>query len=379
MWELALYFLFAGAVSLAAGWGILRVLERWPGLSLRTRTALGVVVGGGVALLNVFIVAQLMFVSTSHDLRLLAALMLFGAIASLSVAFWSAAATTGRVNHVATVVRALAGGDLGMRARPSKLGDEVAALMEDVNLLAHRLEEAARQQEILDRERKDLTAAISHDLRTPLASISAMVEALGDGVVAEAAEVAEYYARLQREVERLDGMIDDLFELAQLDAGVLQLNRRPLAPQEIAAEVVDSMRPQATAAGIELNLRIQGDPPVCALDGSRVERVIANLVRNALEHTPRGGSVEVEVSGGPGAVSMAVRDTGKGIGERELPRVWDRFYRGDESRARTPGGDGVGLGLAIVRGFVEAHGGEVGVDSSPGRGATFRISLPAGA
>ena len=378
MWELALYFVASGAISLILGLAILRLLERWRRLSLRSRAAAGAAIGGVVALVNVFVVAQLMFVSTGHDLRLLAALALFGGIASLSVSFWAAAAITDRVRDVAHTVRALAEGDLDERATGSQLEDEVSQLARDVNELAERLAEGERRREAVDRERKDLTAAISHDLRTPLANIGAMVEALSDGLLANDDEVALYHQRLVREVRRLDAMIDDLFELAQLDAGALELNRRPLLIQEVAAEVVDSMQARASASSIELSLRVDGEPVRLAMDGSRMERAMANLVRNALEHTPAGGRVQVTVSPDAEGVAVAVADSGKGIDSDDLPRVWERFYRGDESRTRTAKDDGVGLGLAIVRGFVEAHGGTVGVDSAPGEGATFRILLPAG-
>jgi two-component system, OmpR family, sensor histidine kinase SaeS len=376
--ELAVYFIASGSVSLAAGWLILRGLERWPRLSLRRRAVIGAGVGGAVALLNVLVVAQLMFIDTGHDLPLLSALVLFGGIASLSVSVWAASAVTARVEDAAAAVRRLASGNLTAGVDETGPRDELHQLARDVNTLAVRLREADEQRSVIERERRDLTAAISHDLRTPLASIRAMVEALADGVVTADGEVVRYYGRLKREVDRLDGMIDDLFELAQLDAGALQLNRQPLAIQEIALEVVDGMRAAAAKADVSLTLGVEGHPPQLAVDGARLERVVANLVRNAIEHTPAGGSIAVAVSSNPETVAVEVTDSGGGIAQEELPHIWDRFYRADKSRMRTQSADGAGLGLAIVRGFVEAHGGTVGVRSEVGEGATFRIELPSG-
>ena len=173
-------------------------------------------------------------------------------------------------------------------------------------------------------------------------------------------------------------MIDDLFELAQMDAGALRLDRQPVALQEIAAEVVDAMEAQARRSGVELALSIEGDPPEVPLEGARIERVAANLVRNALEHTPEGGRVEVAVAADGANVVLRVSDTGEGIGPDDLSRIWERFYRAEKSRRREPGADdGAGLGLAIVRGIVEAHGGSVSAESAPGEGAVFTMRLPA--
>lgn len=376
--ELTGYFVLSGSVSLAAGWLALRALERWPGLSLRRRAVFGTAVGGAVALLNVVIVAQLMFINTGHDLPLLSALVLFGGIASLSVSIWATSAVTSRVEASAAAVRRLASGDLAAVVDETGPRDELHQLARDVNTLAVRLREADAQRAAVERERRDLTAAISHDLRTPLASIRAMVEALADGVVTDDEGIARYYSRLGREVDRLDVMIDDLFELAQLDAGALHLNRQPLAIQEIASEVVDGMQAAAAKAEVDLTLNVEGHPPELAIDGARLERVVANLVRNAIEHTPAGGAISVAVSSNAKSVAVEVADSGGGIAQEELPHIWERFYRVDKSRMRTEAADGAGLGLAIVRGFVEAHGGTVGVRSELGRGATFRIELPSG-
>ncbi len=374
--SMAGYLTLTGAATMGAGWLSLRLADRAVGLSIQMKAFLSAAIGSGVALLNVVIVAQLMFVSTSHDLKLLVALIVFSAIVTVFFSLWVASTVAGRVDAIATGIQALAAGRYDARVEVSG-GDEVAQLARDVNALARRLLEAQEQRRALDRERHELTAAISHDLRTPLASVRAMVEALDDQVVDDPAEVARYYGTIRREIDRLSRMIDDLFELAQLDAGAMTLERRPVALQEIAAEVVDAMEARARQAGVALSLSIDGDPPELLVEGARIERVAANLVRNALEHTPAGGRVDVRVSADDRGVALSVSDTGEGLEAADLARIWERFYRAERSRRLAPGvSDGAGLGLAIVRGFVEAHGGTVDAESAPGRGATFIVRLP---
>jgi signal transduction histidine kinase len=374
--DFAAYLATAGAATMALGWLALRLADRVWGLSLLAKAFLGATIGTAVAFANVFIVAQLMFVSTAHDLQLLAALLAFSGVVTTFFSLWLAATLTGRVREIAEAIRELATGRYEARLRTAG-GDEVAALASDVDLLAARLEEAERQRQRLDDERKELTTAISHDLRTPLASIRAMAEALRDGVVSDPGEARRYYDAMSREIERVGGMIDDLFELARMDAGVVELDRREVLLQEIAADVVDAMQAQAQRGEVALDLEVEGAPPPTALDGARIERAVANLVRNALEHTPAGGRVAVAVSGDAEGVALRVRDDGEGITEDQLPRVWDRFYRVQSARTRPDEGrDGAGLGLAIVRGIVEAHGGAVGARSEPGAGTEFAIRLP---
>jgi|GraSoiStandDraft_10_1057309.scaffolds.fasta_scaffold57013_3 signal transduction histidine kinase len=373
--KLAIYLALAGVASAGLGWVALRGADRMLGPGLRGRAFLSSVIAGAVALLNVIIVGRLMFVSTEHDLNLLLTLVIFSAVITAFFSFSVAATVAGRIENIATAIRLLAHGAFATRLAPNG-NDEVARLSEDVDLLAARLQAADDQRAALDRERRELTAAISHDLRTPLASLRAMTEALNDGIVDEPAEIRRYYATMRREIERLSGMIDDLFELSQLDAGALKLERLPICVQDIAAEVVDAMQAAARLAGVELILNVDSSPPEIEVDGGRIERAIGNLVRNALEHTPGGGRVLVSVAATNGNVDLRVADSGSGIAPSDLPHVWERFYRADTSRGRNGNGDGAGLGLAITRGIVEAHGGSVEAISGGGDGATFVLRLP---
>lgn len=373
---LAGYLSLSGVATAGVGWLTLRGADRVLGLTLRTRAFLSSAIAGAVALLNVIIVAQLMFVSTGHDLKLLLALVVFSAIVTAFFSWWVAAAVAGRLQRVASFVRLLAGGEFDARLEDEG-NDEVARLIQDVNTLAIRLQAAEEQRAALDRERRELTTAVSHDLRTPLASLRAMTEALSDGVVDDPQEVHRYYGTMRREIERLSRMIDDLFELAQMDAGALRLNRQRVSLQEIAAEVMDTMEAPAKFASVQLSLGVIGSPPEVSIDGARIERALANLLRNALEHTAHGGRVDISVAASDGHIELRVADTGDGIDADDLPHIWDRFYRAEKSRRRSAGnGDGAGLGLAIVRGIVEAHGGSVHVRSAFGKGAVFSFRLP---
>ena len=377
MQQLAAYLTLSGAATLGLGWLALRTADRSLGLSLRTKAFLGTAIGSGIALLNVFVVAQLMFVSTGHDLRLLIALLVFSGLVTAFFSLWVADSVSRSAERLLEGVRALADGHYHARVEVAA-GDEVSRLAGSLNRLAARLQAVEDEREALDRERRELTAAISHDLRTPLASIRAMVEALDDGVVSNDKEVRRYYGAIRRQIEQLSRMIEDLFELAQIDAGALRLERRPLALQDVAAEVVDAMQAQAERRGVHLNCETPENVAELPLDGDRIERAISNLVQNALEHTPAGGTVQVAVSRVNGWAELRVIDAGEGIDSADLPHIWDRFYRAEKSRRREAnGGDGRGLGLAIVRGLVEAHGGSVSAESAAGRGTTITMRLPA--
>lgn len=374
--SLAVYMSMSAAVTLLGGVAGVTAADNAGALTLRAKVAISGVIGALVGLFNVFIVSRMMFISTGHDLRLLLALIAVSATISLGFSMWVAATVTRRLEAVTDGVRTLSLGRYD--ARVDSVGsDEVARLASDVNILANRLQSAEFQRAALEQERRDITIAISHDLRTPLASIRAMTEALDDGVVTAPGEVHRYHGTIRREVERLGRMIDDLFQLSQMDAGSLQLNVQPLALEEVAAEVVDAMQAQANARGVALTLEAAADVPVTRVDGALLERAIRNLVSNALEYTPGGGAIAVSVERSGEEIALRVRDSGQGIRPEDLPRVWDRFFRAERSRNRNANtSDGAGLGLAIVRGVAEAHGGTVDVESAPGAGAVFTIRLP---
>lgn len=376
LWKMAAYFTLSGAATLGIGWAALQLADRALDISIGQRALLGSLAGAGIGFLNVLIIAELMFISTAHDLQLLIAVAGLSGVVTIWLNTWMANSITARIRRVTGGIRALARGDYAARLHaPGR--DEVALLAADIDELASRLEHAERERAAVDRERRDLVASISHDLRTPLASVRAVIEALDDDVISGAADTQRYHSILRREIDRMSRMIDDLFELARIDAGAVQLKKERVALQEIAADVVDAMQVQAKQRGIALTLRDGRALPAIPVDGARIERAIANLVRNALEHTPPGGRVDIATAAANGQIELAVRDTGAGLDRAQLAEIWKPFYRGSASRTRDGASDGAGLGLAIVRGIVEAHGGSVDAASDPGCGATFTVRLPA--
>jgi two-component system sensor histidine kinase BaeS len=375
MVSLAGYLAATGTGAGLIGW--LALNSGWPRpLGLRGKAFLGSLLGGLMGLVNVFVIARLMFLSTEHDLWILASAIGFGVVLMTTFSIVVASSVAQRVTLISDAVRALATGSPVPDLSRSD-SDEVAQLAGDVERLSALLDASERERARLDSQRVELTASISHDLRTPLASVRAMAEALADGVVDEEPERSRYYALIQREIERLDRMIGDLFDLAQIDAGELRLEKRPLPLQEIVAEVVEGMRPQAERSGIDLQFEAESeDLPDVQLDGARFERAVSNLVRNAIQHTPEGGEIRALVRRENGWLALDVSDNGEGFDAGQAEQVWNRFYRGDKARGRKGSGDGAGLGLSIVRGFVEAHGGQVECRSAPGKGATFTVRLP---
>jgi signal transduction histidine kinase len=250
----------------------------------------------------------------------------------------------------------------------------LAALALAAQLRAAQTEMAVAEQrrEAIEQSRRDLVAGVSHDLRTPLAGIRAMAEALDDGVVTDDATIRRYYRSLTEGADHLARMVDDLFELSQVDSGTLHLDLDRVAVGDIASDAV--------AAAAVIGQAKQVDVLCTADERAAVEastpallRVLGNLLDNAVRHTPEGGTVAVDVVVVRGEVLVSVHDRCGGIPEAELERVFDRAYRGDA--ARSPGAEaGAGLGLAIARGLVEAHGGSLSVANEDG-GCCFTVSL----
>ncbi len=235
-------------------------------------------------------------------------------------------------------------------------------------------EEERRRRDIersVESSRRDLVAWVSHDLRTPLAGIRAMAEALEDGV---AEDPAKYHARIRVEVDRLSRMVDDLFELSRIQAGTLQLTLDTASADDLVSDTLASSLPIADARGVHLaGSALPG--VMLDVDTSEIHRALANLVTNAIRHTPPDGEVHVAVRvDDDGTGVLAVRDACGGIAESDLPHVFDVGWRGTPSRSPGPD-EGAGLGLAIVQGIVDAHRGTVTVQNIPG-GCEFAIRLP---
>jgi len=291
-------------------------------------------------------------------------------ILGVSVAAAAAGVTAGlligrslarRIDTLRHTARQFAGGDLAART-PVEGPAELAELAETFNEMAGRL------ADLFD-SRSELVAWASHDLRTPVASLKAMVEAVEDGI----AEPDEYLPRIQAQVATLESLVEDLFELACIDAGAAALEREETDLTELVRSCVDELRPEAGIDGVGLEAHTNGSlHTLCA--PQKTARVLRNLLANALRHTPRGGRVIVSVGSHGGFAQVSVEDTGEGVTPEARERMFDRFWRGDN--ARTSGHAGAGLGLAIAQGLVEAQGGKMWSGERAGGGLAVGFMLP---
>lgn len=251
--------------------------------------------------------------------------------------------------------------------------DEVAELARHVERMARALHAEEEARVAADAARRDLLAAVSHDLRTPLTSIRVLAEAIEDGVVEDVAR-REYAGRLAVHARSFGALIDDLFELSRLEAGDIHWTMRQVRIAELVEETVDAMRPEADARSVVLQLELARAGAQARANPERVQRVLFNLLQNAIRHTPADGSVTVRAEPVGDAVEIEVADTGDGIAPGERATVFEPFVRGATQASRTNGS--AGLGLAIARAIVEAHGGRIWLAEAPS-GTCVRFSLPA--
>jgi signal transduction histidine kinase len=263
--------------------------------------------------------------------------------------------------HLRAASARLASGDLTARA-PEAGPRELQELSASFN------EMAASIEQLFD-ARRELVAWASHDLRTPLASLKAMIETLEDDL----AEPAEYLPAIRAQTDLLSSLVEDLFELARIDAGALTLELRDAPLGELVAHCLRSLDAEARARDVALASRVHADP-VVRVAPDKVERVLLNLVANAVRHSPPNGEVSVVVEPDSDHVVVAVEDGGNRLAPGSPQRMFDRFWRADESRTRSSGG--AGLGLAIARGLVEAHGGRIWAENRDGGGARVAFTLP---
>jgi two-component system OmpR family sensor kinase/two-component system sensor histidine kinase BaeS len=268
-----------------------------------------------------------------------------------------------------TAADAVAEGDLSARVPPPERGPgEFARLAESFNRMVAELERA-------DRQRRNLTADVAHELRTPLHIIQGNLEGVLDGVYEP---TAEHIGATLDEARALARLVDDLRTLSLAEAGQLALAREAVDVAELLADVDTSFSGQAEAAGIALRVAVDDalSERTVVGDVGRLDQILGNLVANALRYTPAGGTISLQAESIESGVRIVVRDTGEGIPSADLPFIFDRFWRGDRSRTRAQG-TGSGLGLAIARQLVQAHGGRIAVESAAGQGTTFTIELPA--
>jgi len=268
------------------------------------------------------------------------------------------------LRRLTAAAEAIARGDLSQRV-PAGPHDEIGVLGEAFNRMAGSLQQA-------EDLRRQMVADIAHELRTPLTVIQGQVEALLDGVFPAD---SDHIRPIHEETLLLKRLVDDLRTLALADAGQLELTPAPVDVAGLVQRALDRFEPQAAAKGVTLRTELAPNLPRVELDAQRMDQVLGILLDNALRHTPAGGRISLSAGlGGKGRLRLSVADTGPGIPIEDLPRIFDRFWRGEKSRSRAGGGSG--LGLAIARQLVAAHGGHIRAESLPGQGATFIIELP---
>lgn len=293
--------------------------------------------------------------------------LILGAIASVLIALGLgivlARSLTRPVRELTSAIHAMAGGEL-QQTVPVRSRDELGELSETFNKMSAEVTVANKQ-------RRQMTADIAHDLRTPVTVLSGYLEALRDGALAPS---PERFAILYEEAQHLQGLIEDLRTLSLADAGELALHPEPVAPHALLARIAEVYGRQAEQQGVTLVVVADAELPPLQVDNARMAQVLGNLVSNALRYTPSGGAVTLSAESKSGETLLHVSDTGTGIPPEALSRIFDRFYRADASRQQSQGESG--LGLAIARALVEAHGGVISAVSEPGHGATFTIALP---
>jgi signal transduction histidine kinase len=355
-----------GLVGLLAGWLLRHRSVRWQ---------LGLVAVTGVlaVLAGVLAIAQLMLVS-DHDFEVVVLVAAAAGPVSVLVALALGGAIVRWSHALREEVRRV-----GTRTpyAPARQGpSEFRDLSEELQLARVRLEEARRRERRLEESRRELVSWVSHDLRTPLAGLRAMTEALEDGL---APDPERYHRQVRAEVDRMVRMVDDLFELSRIHAGVLRLSPEPVLLGDVVSEALAGADPVARARRVRLGGTVEGGIEVTA-DPAGLSRVVTNLVMNAIRHTPADGAVEIRGRSLPGQVELSVTDGCGGIPDELRSRVFEVAWQGEAARTPDagddPSGRGGGLGLAIVKGIVEAHRGRVSVENVP-PGCCFRVVLPA--
>ena len=352
-----------GTLGIGASWLLRRASLR---LSLQAASAIAVlaVVAGTLGTANAMFISQ-------HDLRVIGMVCVVAGLVAFGFSWLLGRHVEAGSLALRRAARALGQEETGFSAPAGPMAAELAALSEELAATAGKLRDSRERERRVERSRRQLVAWVSHDLRTPLAGLRAMAEALEDGI---ATDPDRYHRQIRAEVTRLSAMVEDLFELSRIESGTLSLSLDSIEAGDLVSDTVASMEALARARGVRLAGQADSALLIRA-DTRELSRALSNLVTNAIRHTPQDGHVQVTATATGDGVLMTVTDGCGGIPEADLASVFDTAWRG--TRARTPEADGgAGLGLAIVRGIVEAHQGRVSVVNT-GDGCRFEVRLPA--
>jgi len=362
----------AGAGALVVGVTGVALLFLIPRRSIGLQVAVVVLATVGAVGVGAMAAAKAMFIS-NHDLHTLAVMPLAAGTVGAIVAFLLGSRVSSAGRALGAMARSIGNGAPAQAALRPPTG-EFAALARELEEMSHRLEEARARERALDGSRRELIAWVSHDLRTPLAGMRAIAEALEDGVVEDPDTAARYYRTLRIETERLAHLVDELFELSMIHAGALRLHMERASLSDLVSDAISASSASAGARRVRVEGRVEGQAPELFLAPSEVSRVLRNLLDNAIRHTPSDGSVWIQTGLEGNAAYVSVADECGGIPEADLPRVFDPSFRGEPARTPSENG-GAGLGLAIARGIVEAHHGDISVRND-GAGCRFTMRLP---
>jgi signal transduction histidine kinase len=370
--DLAIIVGVSGGTSLAVaalGLLLLRVTRR---RSLHLSLVLIALVPVAAVLAGALAAGSVMFFS-GHDLKVLLVVAIIAGSVAAATAVVLARGVVAGSRSLGVASAGLSDGTY--RSPDVPLTAELAELDRQLAEMSVRLENSRMRERALEDSRRELVAWVSHDLRTPLAGIRAMAEALEDGVIEDPTTVGTYHARIRVEADRLAAMVTDLFELSRIHASALNLDLQEIPLGDVLSDAVATAQPIGAAKGVVVSGEQPGGVPMVRGSVPELSRVMSNLLSNAVRHTPAGGQVRVTSHIEGAEVVVGVADACGGIAEADLPRLFEVAFRG--SAARTPEHDGgAGLGLAIARGLVEAHGGTLDI-SSHGPGCCAAVRLPA--
>jgi signal transduction histidine kinase len=367
----------AGGVALLGSAGCALALRQLRSAPLGAQVAVIVAVPILASLIGTWLGARAMFLS-AHDLGALVVLLVSAGTVACSTALLLGARVARSGDALLTATRRL--GETEPPPGPGQPGnppDESAPLeftrvAHELEATSARLDEARRRERALEASRRELIAWISHDLRTPLAGIRAIAEALEDGLAADDYTLDRYHETLRLEADRLSGLVDDLFELSRAQQGMIRLEWERVSLRDLVSDAIAGISPIAEAKGVTIEGRVREQQPELRVSPPELLRALRNILENAVRHTPSDGSVVVEAGLEGTDAIVSIVDTGGGIADADMDRVFDVGFRADP--ARTPG-EGAGLGLAIARELVKAHDGDISVRNQNG-GAQFVVRLP---